>query len=151
MKAIQIFQLCDPDKHKYLRLLYLHYSQRMSYYVLVRKKFILKELYQKAVIPVNNVQCNSLISSKERCNIQIKLNKKLSGWNKERQINISSLHTKKKFFHKISLFFGICFVFNVLLKYVFRIIRLCCIIPQRLISFYVFVTYRSLYLYLQSL
>ena len=59
--------------NKYLRLLYLHYSQRMSYYVLVRKKFILKELYQKAVISENNVQCNSLISSNERCSIQIKL------------------------------------------------------------------------------
>ena len=45
----------------------------MSYYVLVRKKFILKELYQKAVISENNVQCNSLISSNERCSIQIKL------------------------------------------------------------------------------
>ena len=56
---------------------------------------------------------------------------------------------KKKFFHKISLFFRICFVLNVLFKYILRIMHLCCIIPQRLISFYVFVIYGSLYLYLQ--
>ena len=74
MKAIQIFQICDSDKHyKYLRLFYLYYSQRMPYYVLVREKFILKELYLKAVIFENNVQCNSLISCNKRCGIRIKL------------------------------------------------------------------------------
>ena len=45
----------------------------MAYYVLVRKKFILKELYLKAVISENNVQCNSLTSCNERCGIRIKL------------------------------------------------------------------------------
>ena len=146
MKAIQIFQICDSDKHKYLRLFYLHYSQRMPYYVLVRKKFTLKELYLKAVISENNVQCNSLISCNECCSIRINLADEL----KKGKLTFHCYIYKKISSIKSAFSLGSVF-FNVLLKYVLRIIRLCCIIPQRLISSYVFVTYQSLYLYLQSL
>ena len=42
-------------------------------FITARESFILKELYLRAVISENNFLCNRLISSNERCSIQIKL------------------------------------------------------------------------------